>query len=162
MRPDVVIGHSVGEYAALAAADSVTPAEVMRLVRVRGLAMAGSQAQGAMAAVLGLDDDEVERLCAEATDVWPANYNCPGQVVISGREEGVAASATPPASWARKVIRLRVSGAFHSPLMADAANRAWSRPCAPCTSASCRPASCPPCPASWRRPIGCPACCSSS
>ena len=91
VKPDVVIGHSVGEYAAIAAADSVDVGLVTRLVRERGLAMAASRAKGAMAAVLGLADEEVERLCAETGDVWPANYNCPGQLVISGREGGVAA-----------------------------------------------------------------------
>ena len=92
IEPDVVVGHSVGEYAAIAAADeSVDVGLVTRLVRERGLAMAASKARGAMAAVLGLADEEVERLCAETDDVWPANYNCPGQLVISGREAGVAA-----------------------------------------------------------------------
>jgi [acyl-carrier-protein] S-malonyltransferase len=123
LRPDVVIGHSVGEYAALAAADSVTVSEVIRLVRVRGLATAESRAKGTMAAVLGLDDGQVERLCAEATDVWPANYNCPGQVVISGREEGVDQVGEAARELGAKVIRLRVTGAFHSPLMADAGPR---------------------------------------
>jgi len=120
LRPDVVIGHSVGEYAALAAADSLTVPEVTRLVRVRGLATAESKAHGAMAAVLGLDDAEVERLCRESDDVWPANYNCPGQVVISGREEGVGQVGDAARDLGAKVIRLRVAGAFHSPLMADA------------------------------------------
>jgi [acyl-carrier-protein] S-malonyltransferase len=123
LRPDVVIGHSVGEYAALAAANSVTVPEVIRLVRVRGLATAESKAKGAMAAVLGLDDAEVERLCGEAADVWPANYNCPGQVVISGREDGVSQVGDAARDLGAKVIRLRVSGAFHSPLMADAGPR---------------------------------------
>ncbi|MGZ4430022.1 MAG: ACP S-malonyltransferase [Gaiellales bacterium] len=123
LRPDVVIGHSVGEYAAIAAADSVNVAEVVRLTRERGLAMAASQAKGSMAAVMGLPDEEVERLCAEADDVWPANYNCPGQLVISGREAGVARVCEQARDLGAKVVRLRVSGAFHSPLVADAAGR---------------------------------------
>ncbi len=120
---DVVVGHSVGEYAAIAAAGSVDVPQVMWLTRERGLAMAASQAHGAMAAVLGLADDEVERLCAEVGEVWPANYNCPGQLVISGREEGVDTVGERARELGAKVVRLRVSGAFHSPLVADAAHR---------------------------------------
>jgi [acyl-carrier-protein] S-malonyltransferase len=121
--PYAVVGHSVGEYAAIAAADSVSVGLVTRLVRERGLAMAASKAKGAMAAVLGLADEEVERLCAEAGDVWPANYNCPGQLVISGREHGVTSVGEKARELGAKVVRLRVSGAFHSPLVEDAANR---------------------------------------
>jgi [acyl-carrier-protein] S-malonyltransferase len=123
LRPDVVIGHSVGEYSAIAAADSVGTGDVVRLVRERGLAMAESEADGSMAAVLGLADEEVERLCAEVGDVWPANYNCPGQLVISGREQGVSRVCERARELGAKVVRLRVSGAFHSPLVADAAHR---------------------------------------
>jgi [acyl-carrier-protein] S-malonyltransferase len=123
ITPDVVVGHSVGEYAAIAAAESVGVGLVTRLVRERGLAMAASKARGAMAAVLGLADEEVERLCREAGDVWPANYNCPGQLVISGREAGVAGVGEKARELGAKVVRLRVSGAFHSPLVEDAAHR---------------------------------------
>ena len=123
VQPDVVVGHSVGEYAAIAAADSVGVGAVSRLVRERGLAMASSRANGAMAAVLGLDDREVERLCAEHGDVWPANYNCPGQLVISGREDAVTSVGERARELGAKVVRLRVSGAFHSPLVEDAAHR---------------------------------------
>jgi [acyl-carrier-protein] S-malonyltransferase len=123
LRPDVVVGHSVGEYAAIAAADSVGVAAVARLVRERGLAMAASKAKGAMAAVLGLEDEEVERLCAERGDVWPANYNCPGQLVISGKEDAVTSVGERARELGAKVVRLRVSGAFHSPLVEDAAHR---------------------------------------
>jgi [acyl-carrier-protein] S-malonyltransferase len=123
LRADVVVGHSVGEYAAIAAARSVDVTAVMRLVRERGLAMAESRANGTMAAVLGLPDEEVEELCAARSDVWPANYNCPGQLVISGREEGVSSVAARARELGAKVVRLRVSGAFHSPLVEDAAHR---------------------------------------
>jgi [acyl-carrier-protein] S-malonyltransferase len=123
LRADAVVGHSVGEYSAIAAAGSVGVATVSRLVRERGLAMAASKAKGAMAAVLGLADEEVERLCAERGDVWPANYNCPGQLVISGREDGVASVGEQARALGAKVVRLRVSGAFHSPLVEDAAHR---------------------------------------
>jgi [acyl-carrier-protein] S-malonyltransferase len=123
--PDVVVGHSVGEYAALHAAGGADLASIVRLVRERGEVTAAAAASdpGAMAAVLGLDDAAVEELCAAATDVWPANYNCPGQVVISGREEGVADVSAKVKEAGGKVIRLRVTGAFHSPLMAAAADR---------------------------------------
>ena len=125
LTPDVVVGHSVGEYAALHAAGAADLASVVRLVRERGVVTAAAAAAdpGAMAAVLGLDDSAVEELCAAATDVWPANYNCPGQVVISGREQGVAEVADRVSEPGGKVIRLRVAGAFHSPLMGTAADR---------------------------------------
>ena len=123
VKPDVVVGHSVGEYAAIAAADSVGVGVVTRLVRERGLAMAASKARGAMAAILGLEDAEVERLCRETGDVWPANYNCSGQLVISGREHGVDGVGEKARDLGAKVVRLRVSGAFHSPLVEDAAHR---------------------------------------
>jgi [acyl-carrier-protein] S-malonyltransferase len=120
LRADVVVGHSVGEYAALAAAGSLSLSDVIGLVRARGLAT-GSSSTGAMAAVLGLPDAEVERLCGEGQQVWPANYNCPGQIVISGSEQGVADVCERAKAAGGKAIRLRVSGAFHSPLMAGAA-----------------------------------------
>ena len=78
--PDFVVGHSVGEFAALAAAEAIDVAEAIALVRERGLAMAEASRQhpGGMAAILGLADDVVERLCRMIAGVWPANYNCPG------------------------------------------------------------------------------------
>lgn len=123
VTPDVVVGHSVGEYAAIAAAGSVSVRQVTQLVRERGLAMSEARAEGAMAAVLGLPDADVERLCAEHGDVWPANYNCPGQLVISGREAAVLRVGEQARELGAKVVRLRVSGAFHSPLVEDAAHR---------------------------------------
>lgn len=123
LRADVVVGHSVGEYAALVAAGALTAPAAIGLVRERGLATAAVDAPGAMAAVLGLADEQVERLCAAADRVWTANYNCPGQVVISGSEDGVTAVADGAKEAGGKVIRLRVAGAFHSPLMAPAAGR---------------------------------------
>ena len=122
-RADVVVGHSVGEYAALAAAGAAPSADMLRLVHERGRVSAEAAAGGGMAAVLKLTDGQVEQLCAERDDVWPANYNCPGQVVVSGRDEGIDAIAEGAAAAGGKVIRLKVSGAFHSPLMADAADR---------------------------------------
>ncbi|HYW29333.1 MAG TPA: ACP S-malonyltransferase [Gaiellales bacterium] len=119
--PSVVVGHSVGEYAALAAARAASAGDLLRLVAERGRISAEAATGGGMAAVLKLDDAEVERLCAARDDVWPANYNCPGQVVISGRDEGIEAVGEEARAVGGKVIRLPVAGAFHSPLMAGAA-----------------------------------------
>ena len=124
IAPDYVVGHSVGEFAAIAAANSIDTAEAIGLVRERGLAMAEAarESDGTMAAILGLDDAVVEELCAEIEGVWPANYNCPGQIVVSGEEHAVEeliGKAT--ALGARRAVKLKVSGAFHSPLVAKAA-----------------------------------------
>jgi [acyl-carrier-protein] S-malonyltransferase len=126
IRPDYVIGHSVGEFAALAAAKSVGIRETIALVRERGLAMADAAKQrpGSMAAILGLDDEVVERLCRKILGVWPANYNCPGQIVVSGENEAVEeCCAKAEEEGARRTVKLKVSGAFHSPLVARAAER---------------------------------------
>jgi [acyl-carrier-protein] S-malonyltransferase len=125
-RPDYVIGHSVGEFAALAAAKSVGIRETIALVRERGLAMAEAARErpGSMAAILGLDDEVVERLCRKILGVWPANYNCPGQIVISGENDAVdECCAQAEQEGARRTVKLKVSGAFHSPLVARAAER---------------------------------------
>lgn len=125
MRPDVVVGHSVGELAALAAARSMGTSEAIGLVRMRGLVMAEAARQrpGAMAAILGLDDEQVETLCRKILGVWPANYNCPGQIVVSGESDAVdECCARATGLGARRAIRLKVSGAFHSPLVAKAAD----------------------------------------
>jgi len=93
-------------------------------VRERGLAMAeaAEERPGSMAAILGLADDIVERLCGRIHNVWPANYNCPGQIVISGEDEAVdECCSQAEREGARRAVRLRVSGAFHSPLVANAA-----------------------------------------
>jgi [acyl-carrier-protein] S-malonyltransferase len=124
IAPDYVVGHSVGEFAAIAAANSIDTAEAIGLVRERGLAMAEAarESDGTMAAILGLDDEVVEELCAEIEGVWPANYNCPGQIVVSGEESAVEKlihKAT--ALGARRAVKLKVSGAFHSPLVEKAA-----------------------------------------
>jgi [acyl-carrier-protein] S-malonyltransferase len=124
VEPDYVVGHSVGEFAAIAAANSIDTSEAIGLVRKRGLAMAEAarESDGTMAAILGLDDEVVEELCAEIEGVWPANYNCPGQIVVSGEESAVEKlihKAT--ALGARRAVKLKVSGAFHSPLVEKAA-----------------------------------------
>jgi [acyl-carrier-protein] S-malonyltransferase len=126
IKPDFVIGHSVGEFAALAAAGALRVEEAIELVRERGLAMAEAARTnpGSMAAILGLDDEVVERICRTILNVWPANYNCPGQVVISGENAAVdEACEVAEEEGARRAVKLRVSGAFHSPLVARAADR---------------------------------------
>ena len=126
IEPDYVVGHSVGEYSALAAAGAIGTGEAVALVRERGEAMAEAarETPGAMAAVIGLDDAVVEELCGAIDGVWPANYNCPGQVVVSGENAAVDRLIEEAAArGARKTVKLRVSGAFHSPLVARAAER---------------------------------------
>ncbi len=126
LKPDFVVGHSVGEFAALAAASALKVEEAVALVRERGLAMAEAARKnpGSMAAILGLEDETVERICRRILGVWPANYNCPGQVVISGENPAVdEACDAATEEGARRAVKLRVSGAFHSPLVAKAADR---------------------------------------
>jgi [acyl-carrier-protein] S-malonyltransferase len=126
LEPDYVVGHSVGEFAALAAVSALGTAEAVELVRERGLAMAEAARQhpGSMAAILGLEDEVVENLCRKIIGVWPANYNCPGQVVVSGEDPAVEECCSEAElEGARRAIKLKVSGAFHSPLVARAADR---------------------------------------
>jgi len=126
INPDVVVGHSVGEFSALAAVNALGTGEAIGLVRERGLAMAEAARNhpGAMAAILGLEDEEVESLCRRIVGVWPANYNCPGQIVISGENDAVEELCAEAESLgARRAIKLKVSGAFHSPLVASARDR---------------------------------------
>jgi [acyl-carrier-protein] S-malonyltransferase len=126
IEPDFVIGHSVGEFAAIAAAESVGIEETIALVRERGLAMAEAAKQhpGSMAAILGLEDEVVETLCRQILGVWPANYNCPGQIVVSGENLAVdECIERAQEEGARRAVKLKVSGAFHSPLVARAADR---------------------------------------
>jgi len=125
-KPDFVVGHSVGEFAALAAAGALKMEDAIALVRERGLAMAEAARDnpGSMAAILGLADEVVEKLCAQISRVWPANYNCPGQIVVSGENPAVEECCTEAElQGARRTVKLRVSGAFHSPLIAHAAER---------------------------------------
>ncbi len=126
IEPDVVVGHSVGEFAALAAAQTLSVEDALALVRERGLAMAEAAREhpGSMAAILGLEDEVVETLCRRILGVWPANYNCPGQIVVSGEHDAVdECCSEAERSGARRTVKLRVSGAFHSPLVARAADR---------------------------------------
>ncbi len=126
IEPDYVVGHSVGEFAALAASSALGSAEAIALVRERGLAMAEAAREhpGSMAAILGLEDEVVEKLCRRILGVWPANYNCPGQIVVSGENPAVdECCSEAEREGARRTIKLQVSGAFHSPLVARAADR---------------------------------------
>jgi [acyl-carrier-protein] S-malonyltransferase len=126
IAPDFVVGHSVGEFAALGAAQSLEPAQAIGLVAHRGIAMAeaAQERPGSMAAILGLADEVVEGLCRRIANVWPANYNCPGQIVISGEDDAVGeCCAEAEREGARRAVRLRVSGAFHSPLVERAADK---------------------------------------
>ena len=123
-KPDMVAGHSLGEFSALVAAGAMSFEDGLRLVATRAMAMqkACEATPSTMAAVLALPDEKVEELCAEVDDiVAPANYNCPGQVVISGTNAGIdAACEKMLAAGARRALKLKVGGAFHSPLMAPA------------------------------------------
>ena len=133
-RPAFTAGHSLGEFSALVAAGCLSFAEALRLVRERGHAMkfAGEQSPGGMAAVLGLDAPEVEAVCRQAAKdtsaiVQVANDNCPGQVVISGEESALMRAIEElKARGARRVVRLAVSIAAHSPLM-EAAQAQFGR-----------------------------------
>ncbi|MDR2041953.1 MAG: ACP S-malonyltransferase [Tannerella sp.] len=124
-RPDMVAGHSLGEFSALVAARALSFEDGLRLVAKRANAMqkACEKTPSTMAAVLSLPDEEVERVCAGITNeiVVCANYNCPGQIVISGTEAGIdAACEQLLAAGAKRAMKLKVGGAFHSPLMEPA------------------------------------------
>ena len=124
-NPDMVAGHSLGEFSALVAAGALSFEDGLRLVSARAQAMqkACEKTPSTMAAVLALPDAKVEELCASVTEgvVVPANYNCPGQIVISGSIEGVdAACAKMLEVGAKRALKLKVGGAFHSPLMEPA------------------------------------------
>lgn len=125
----MVAGHSLGEYTALVVADAIDFAAALPLVRFRAQAMqeAVPQGEGAMAAILGLDDDAVRAACAEASEgqvVEPVNYNAPSQVVIAGHASAVQrAIAAAKARGAKRAVNLPVSAPFHSSLLAPAAAR---------------------------------------
>lgn len=121
-KPDMVAGHSLGEFSALVAANALPFEDGLKLVYKRALAMqkACELNPSTMAAVLGLPDEKVEEICASITDevVVPANYNCPGQIVISGTNAGIdKACELLKEAGAKRALKLSVGGAFHSPLM---------------------------------------------
>jgi [acyl-carrier-protein] S-malonyltransferase len=124
-KPDMVAGHSLGEFSALVAAKALTFEDGLRLVYARAMAMqkACEMEESTMAAVLGLDDEAVEEVCESIKDsiVVPANYNCPGQIVISGSIQGIdTACVLLKEKGAKRALKLSVGGAFHSPLMQPA------------------------------------------
>lgn len=122
--PAMVAGHSLGEFSALAAAGALSFGDALRLVSIRAREMQKccEEVPGGMAAVIGLPDEAVEQICVGCSGtVLPANYNCPGQIVISGEKEAVEqACAMAKAAGARRALPLPVGGAFHSPLMEPA------------------------------------------
>ncbi len=129
IKPDMVAGHSLGEYSALVAAGAINAIDAVKLVRTRGEAMlqAGTEQPGTMAAIIGLSPEKVDAICVDVSKnniVQSANFNSTGQVVISGSIDGVhSAMALAKESGAKLVKELVVSGAFHSPLMASAKER---------------------------------------
>lgn len=123
-KPDMTAGHSLGEFSALVAAGALTFEDGLKLVYKRALAMqkACELNPSTMAAILALPDEKVEEICASIDDVVvPANYNCPGQIVISGTNSGIAiACELMKEAGAKRALPLKVGGAFHSPLMEPA------------------------------------------
>ena len=126
IRPDVTAGLSLGEYGALVAGGVMTPEDVFRIVRKRGIYMQEAVPEGgAMTAVLGLDTEIIEKICKETPGmISVANYNCPGQIVITG-ENGAMQEAVEKLTeaGARRCVPLKVSGPFHSPMLASAGER---------------------------------------
>ena len=126
-KPDMVAGHSLGEFSALVASGALSFEDGLKLVYARAMAMqkACEVAPGTMAAIIGLPDEKVEEICQEVSKegkvVIPANYNCPGQLVISGDKEGIEEACEKlKAAGAKRALPLKVGGAFHSPLMQPA------------------------------------------
>lgn len=123
-RPDMVAGHSLGEFSALAAAEAISFEDALRLVYIRATQMqlCCEKVPGTMAAIVGLPDEKVEEICSSCEGiVIPANYNCGGQVVISGEKAAVEqACEKAKAEGAKRALPLAVGGAFHSPLMEPA------------------------------------------
>ncbi len=125
VKPDMTAGHSLGEFSALVVAGALSFEDGVKLVSQRAQAMqkACEINPSTMAAIIGLPDEKVEELCSQVTEgvVVPANYNCPGQIVISGENEAIqAACAKMTEAGAKRALPLKVGGAFHSPLMEPA------------------------------------------
>ena len=122
---DFVARHSLGEYSAICAAGGFSFEDGLKLVRLRGslMAKAGQEHPGSMAAIIGVDDDKIQELCDAVKNVGivvPANFNCPGQIVVSGEVDAVKALVDNCGAAGVKAVPLAVSGAFHSPLMQSA------------------------------------------
>ena len=123
VKPDITAGLSLGEYAAIAAAGAMSDLDAIRLVRKRGMLMQNTvpAGEGAMCAILALDEKKIEEILSEIPDVTIANYNCPGQIVITGKTAAVErAAARLKEAGARRTLMLNVSGPFHSPMLEPA------------------------------------------
>lgn len=123
VKPDITAGLSLGEYAAIAVAGAMSNLDAIRLVRKRGMLMQNTvpAGEGAMCAILALDDKKIEEVLNEIPDVTIANYNCPGQIVITGKTVAVEmAAARLKEAGARRTLMLNVSGPFHSPMLEPA------------------------------------------
>ncbi|XCP86245.1 ACP S-malonyltransferase [Roseburia hominis] len=126
LRPDVTAGLSLGEYCAIWAAGGMTGEDAIRTVRLRGILMQNTVpvGEGAMAAVLGMEADKIDQVIADMEGVTVANYNCPGQIVITGKTKAVEQAADAlKSSGARRIAMLNVSGPFHSPLLKKAGEK---------------------------------------
>lgn len=126
IKPDAAAGLSLGEYAALVAAGVISEKDAITTVRQRGILMqeAVPQGIGAMAAVLALDPETIEKVISSIPDVWIANYNCPGQTVISGKKEAVETACIQlKEAGAKRTIMLNVSGPFHSGMLKEAGEK---------------------------------------
>ncbi len=126
IKPDAVAGLSLGEYAALVAAGVISEKDAITTVRQRGILMqeAVPQGIGAMAAVLALDPETIEKVISSIPDVWIANYNCPGQTVISGKKEAVETACIQlKEAGAKRTVMLNVSGPFHSGMLKEAGEK---------------------------------------
>ncbi len=126
VKPDVTAGLSLGEYCSLYVAGAMSFEDAVRLTRIRGKLMSSEvpAGEGSMAAVIGLDQAAIEAVTSQMDGVWPANFNCPGQIVITGKKTAVQ-EAMPKLSeaGAKKVVELNVSGPFHSPLLKGAGEK---------------------------------------
>lgn len=126
LHPDMTAGLSLGEYCAIAAAGGMSDLDAVRTVRARGIFMehAAPEGTGAMSAILGMENSLVEKVMQEIDGAYIANYNCPGQIVITGEKGAVErAGKALKEAGARKVLPLKVSGPFHSPMMENAGEK---------------------------------------
>lgn len=126
LHPDMTAGLSLGEYCAIAAAGGMSDMDAVRTVRARGIFMehAAPEGTGAMSAILGMENSSVEKVIQEIEGAYIANYNCPGQIVITGEKEAVeGAGKALKEAGARRVLPLKVSGPFHSPMMENAGEK---------------------------------------
>ena len=126
LHPDMTAGLSLGEYCAIAAAGGMSDMDAVRTVRARGIFMehAAPEGTGAMSAILGMENSSVEKVIQEIEGAYIANYNCPGQIVITGEKEAVErAGKALKEAGARRVLPLKVSGPFHSPMMENAGEK---------------------------------------